>query len=70
MKEIKFVIPEQGEKILCNADELHNELLKLPAEMYVSLYHAMKHKMENSASITTGYTSASALLASACCSKR
>lgn len=48
MKEIKFVVPENGEKLCANADELHRELLKLPAEMYVNLYHMMKSKMENS----------------------
>ena len=36
MKEIKFIIPENGEKLSANADELHEELLKLPAEMYVN----------------------------------
>lgn len=48
MKEIKFCIPEQGEKLSMNAEDLHKELLKLPAEMYVDLYHMMKCKMENS----------------------
>lgn len=47
MKEIKFVIPENGEKLSTNSSDLHAELLKLPAEMYVDLYHMMKSKMEN-----------------------
>lgn len=54
MKEIKFVVPENGEKLSANASELHAELLKLPADMYVELYHMMKNKMENNFS-TSGY---------------
>ena len=61
MREIKFVIPEQGEKISTNASELHAELLKLPAEMYVNLYHMMKNKMENSYFVSNGCISASSI---------
>lgn len=57
MKEIKFVIPENGEKLSANAGELHAELLKLPAEMYVELYHMMKSKMENSLFISSNSVS-------------
>ena len=59
MKEIKFIIPENGEKLSANADELHEELLKLPAEMYVNLYHMMKSKMENSYFVSNGCISSS-----------
>ena len=58
MKEIKFIIPENGEKLSANANELHTELLKLPAEMYVDLYHMMKSKMENSYYLSNGCISA------------
>lgn len=61
MKEIKFVIPENGEKLSANASELHAELLKLPAEMYVDLYHMMKSKMENSYYVSSGCISASSI---------
>lgn len=54
MKEIKFVIPENEEKLSTNVGELHDELLKLPAEMYVDLYHMMKSKMENSCFVSNG----------------
>lgn len=54
MKEIKIVIPENGEMLATKADALHAELLKLPAEMYVDLYHMMKSKMENSCFISNG----------------
>lgn len=58
MKEIKFVVPENGEKLSANANDLHAELLKLPAEMYVNLYHMMKSKMENSYFVSNGCISA------------
>ena len=61
MKEIKFVVTENGEKSCANADELHRELLKLPAEMYVNLYHMMKSKMENSYFVSNGCISASSI---------
>lgn len=67
MKEIKFVIPEQGERILCSADELHKELLKLPAELYVDLYHKMKRRMENNGLPPITYGIADSL--TACCSR-
>lgn len=65
MKEIKFIIHENGEKLSANADELHKELLKLPAEMYVNLYHMMKSKMENSYFISNGCISASSIFSGA-----
>ena len=61
MKEIKFVVPENGEKLSANASELHAELLKLPAEMYVDLYHMMKSKMENSYYVSNGCISAGSI---------
>ena len=61
MKEIKFIIPENGEKLSANVDELHKELLKLPAEMYVDLYHTMKSKMENRYFVSNGCISASSI---------
>ena len=61
VKEIKFIIPENGEKLSANADELHKELLKLPAEMYVDLYHTMKSKMENNCFISNGCISAGSI---------
>lgn len=65
MKEIKFVVPENGEKLSANASELHAELLKLPAEMYVDLYHMMKSKMENSYYVSNGCISAGSISAGA-----
>lgn len=30
-----------------NADELHEQLLRLPAEVYIRLYHLMVDRVEN-----------------------
>jgi len=65
VKEIKFVVPENGERLSANASELHTELLKLPAEMYVDLYHMMKNKMENSCYVSSGCISAGSISARA-----
>jgi len=54
MKEIKITIPDNGEVSAMKTDDLHAELLKLPAKMYVDLYHMMKNNMENSYYISNG----------------
>lgn len=45
MKEIKIIVPENGEKLSVNVSDLHEELLKLPVEMYLDLYYTMKRKI-------------------------
>ncbi len=69
MKEIKFNIPEDGEKPITNAFEIHKELLKMPADLYVDLFHLMKSKIESNAYLYQNANLA-ALSATACCSTR
>lgn len=60
MKEIKIAIPENGEMFAPKVDDLHAELLKLPAYMYVDLFHMMKNKMDDSYYVSNGFISANA----------
>lgn len=64
MKEIKIAVPEQGEMLLVDISELHKELLKLPAGLYMDLYRAMSRKIDNSNFALNGLISANS-----CCTR-
>ncbi len=45
METIRKIIAETGEECRVDADMLHNTLTKLPAEIYLQLYHKMQEKV-------------------------
>lgn len=46
---VKAITAEMGEKCLVDVDKLHENLLQLPGEKYLELYHKMQLKV-------TGYS--------------
>lgn len=58
MKEIKISVPEQGEIPLVDIKKLHNELLQLPAGLYLELFDLMKEKTSKSEFALNGILSA------------
>lgn len=45
MQTIKNIIVETGEECKIDLDVMHEALCKLPAELYVGLYHKMQTKI-------------------------
>jgi len=45
MQTIKHIKGEYGEECKVDVDMLHDDLTKLPAEMYLKLYHKMQEKV-------------------------
>ncbi len=45
MTTIKRILAESGEECEVDVDILHDTLSKLPAELYLKLYHKMQEKV-------------------------
>lgn len=45
MQTIKNIVVETGEECKIDVDMLHDALTKLPAEIYLQLYHRMQTKV-------------------------
>lgn len=45
MQTVKNILAEGGEECNVDVDILHNTLAKLPADIYLKLYHKMQEKV-------------------------